>query len=388
MAGSVNLILIAKGVRTLAFGAVSVLTPIYLAMLGYPPQLVGLGIFFIVAGNAVSNILLTWYGNLVGRRRMLVAFSSLMAASGALLFLGGPFPLLAAALAMGNISTTGTEAGPFQSIEVGVLPRLAGARIGRVLGVYNVIGYSASALGALAASLPSYVEDPLMAIRDMYLGYAAVGVILASIYAGMEGLNSSKASAGLSHVSPAARADIGKLSALFAVDAFGGGLVSQSIVSYWFYVRYGASLRELGIIFLAVNSVTAASIIAAPLVAERLGNLKTMVYTHMVSSAFLILIPLASTLPGSLLFLLLRQSTSQMDVPTRQAFMAQIFGDEERVPAMAITNTARSLAALPGAPIAGSAIAVGLLGLPFLLSGSSKIAYDAAIYLSYRERAS
>lgn len=176
------------------------------------------------------------------------------------------------------------------------------------------------------------------------------------------------------------------------MDAFGGGLVSQSIVSYWFYVRYGASLRELGIIFLAVNSVTAASIIAAPpLVAERLGNLKTMVYTHMVSSAFLILIPpLASTLPGSLLFLLLRQSTSQMDVPTRQAFMAQIFGgDEERVPAMAITNTARSLAALPGAPIAGSAIAVGLLGgLPFLLSGSSKIAYDAAIYLSYRERAS
>ncbi len=387
MVESVNSILVAKGVRTLAFGAVSVLTPIYLAMLGYPPQLVGLGIFFIVAGNAASNILLTWYGNLVGGRRMLVAFSSLMTISGILLFLGGPFPLLAAALALGNISTTGTEAGPFQSIEVGILPRLTGARIGRVLGVYNVIGYSASALGALAASLPSYVGDSLMAIRSMYLGYAAVGVVLASIYAGMKGLSAGNSPTGLRSASPTARADMGRLSALFAVDAFGGGLVSQSVVSYWFYARYGASLRELGIIFLAVNLVTAASIMAAPLVAERLGNLRTMVYTHVVSSVFLIMIPLASTLLGSLLFLLLRQSTSQMDVPTRQAFMAQIFGDGERVPAMAITNTARSLAVLPGAPIAGAAIAVGLLGLPFFLGGSSKIAYDAAVYLSYRRRA-
>ncbi len=150
-----------------------------------------------MAGNAVSNILLTWYGNLVGRRRMLVAFSSLMAASGGPPIPGGTIPATRGGAGHGQHKHDGTEAGPFQSIEVGVLPpRLAGGEDSRVLGVYNVIGYSASALGALAASLPSYVEDPLMAIRDMYLGYAAVGVILASIYAGMEGLNSSKASAG------------------------------------------------------------------------------------------------------------------------------------------------------------------------------------------------
>jgi MFS family permease len=384
MAG-INSIFIAKGARTFVSGMMSVLTPIYLARLGYSPQLVGLGIFLIVMSNVASNILLTWYGNLIGRRRILMIFSSLMALSGIILFMSESFPAIAIALLISNISTTGTEAGPFQSIEAGVIPRLAN-RVGRALGTYNFIGYSAASIGALAASLPSYLGNSLTAIRAMYLIYSVVGVILASIYASMSNLEASSKSSGLKHVSGRARLDIGKLSILFATDAFGGGLVSQSVVSYWFYARYGASLKELGIIFLLVNVVTALSIIVAPLVAERLGNLRTMVYTHIVSSVFLVLVPLAGTLLGSLLFLLLRQSTSQMDVPTRQAFMAQVFTDEEGVTAMAITNTARSLATLPGAPIAGIAIGMGLLQLPFLLGGSSKIAYDTAIYLSYRNR--
>ncbi|MGC8598031.1 MAG: MFS transporter [Thermocladium sp.] len=384
MAG-INSIFIAKGTRTFVSGMMSVLTPIYLAKLGYPPQLVGLGIFFIVISNVASNILLTWYGNLIGRKRILIIFSSLMTVSGVILFMNESFPAIAAALLMSNISTTGTEAGPFQSIETGVIPRLSSG-VGRALGIYNFIGYSAASIGALMASLPSYLGNSLTAIKAMYLIYAAVGVILASIYVSMNNLEASSKSSGIKHISGGARLDIGKLSILFAIDAFGGGLVSQSVVSYWFYARYGASLKELGIIFLLVNVVTALSIIAAPLIAERLGNLRTMVYTHIVSSVFLILVPLAGTLLGSLLFLLLRQSTSQMDVPTRQAFMAQIFTDEERVTAMAITNTARSLATLPGAPIAGIAIGIGLLQLPFLLGGSSKITYDAAIYFSYRTR--
>jgi len=383
MAG-INSIFIAKGARTFVSGMMSVLTPIYLARLGYSPQLVGLGIFLIVMSNVASNILLTWYGNLIGRR-ILMIFSSLMALSGIILFMSESFPAIAIALLISNISTTGTEAGPFQSIETGVIPRLAN-RVGRALGTYNFIGYSAASIGALAASLPSYLGNSLTAIRAMYLIYSVVGVILASIYASMSNLEASSKSSGLKHVSGRARLDIGKLSILFATDAFGGGLVSQSVVSYWFYARYGASLKELGIIFLLVNVVTALSIIVAPLVAERLGNLRTMVYTHIVSSVFLVLVPLAGTLLGSLLFLLLRQSTSQMDVPTRQAFMAQVFTDEEGVTAMAITNTARSLATLPGAPIAGIAIGMDLLQLPFLLGGSSKIAYDTAIYLSYRNR--
>ncbi|WP_243680773.1 hypothetical protein [Vulcanisaeta souniana] len=146
----------------------------------------------------------------------------------------------------------------------------------------------------------------------------------------------------------AAIADIRNLSILFSADAFGGGLVTQSLLSYWFYIRYGVSLGKLGLVFMVVNVVTAASLVIAPLIAERIGNLRTMVYTHIVSNVFLILIPLAGSFTGSLTLLLLRQGVSQMDVPTRQAFMAQVFSDEERVPANAITNTARSIGSYRG----------------------------------------
>ncbi len=163
-------------------------------------------------------------------------------------------------------------------------------------------------------------------------------------------------------------------------------MVTQSLLSYWFYIRYGGvTLRELGLVFMVVNVVTAISLVIAPLIAERIGNLRTMVYTHIISNIFLILIPLAGSFTGgSLAFLLLRQSVSQMDVPTRQAFMAQIFSDEERVPANAVTNTARSIGSLPGPLIVGDLISQGLYSLPFIISGSLKIMYDLTIYLMYR----
>ncbi len=138
--------------------------------------------------------------------------------------------------------------------------------------------------------------------------------------------------------------------------------------------------------FMIVNAITATSLVIAPLIAERIGNLRTMVYTHLLSNVFLILVPLAGSLMDSLAFLLLRQSVSQMDVPTRQAFMAQIFSDEERVPANAITNTARSVGSLPGPLIVGDLITQRLYSLPFIVSGSLKMMYDLTIYLMYRNR--
>ncbi|ADN50036.1 MFS transporter [Vulcanisaeta distributa] len=383
---SVYLILIVKGLRTFVFGMVSVLTPIYLAMLGFSPTYVGASIFLVVLGNVFSNVLLTWFGNVIGRRRLLIIFSLLIFISGILLSSSSLYPVLALALFMGNISTTGTEAGPFQSIEVGVLPRFTGNRLGRVLGLYNLIGYSASSLGALASSLPAYLGDKLVFVRSMYLIYAVVGLVMVIAYSALGNIEGGGRRLGLRGLGRTAVADIRNLSMLFSVDAFGGGLVTQSLLSYWFYIRYGVTLRELGLVFMVVNVVTAISLVIAPLIAERIGNLRTMVYTHIISNIFLILIPLAGSFTGSLAFLLLRQSVSQMDVPTRQAFMAQIFSDEERVPANAVTNTARSIGSLPGPLIVGDLISQGLYSLPFIISGSLKIMYDLTIYLMYRGR--
>ncbi|WP_243666665.1 hypothetical protein [Vulcanisaeta sp. JCM 16159] len=138
---------------------------------------------------------------------------------------------------MDNISTTGTEAGPFQSIEVGVLPRFTGNRLGRVLGIYNLIGYSASSLGALASSIPAYLGDKLVLVRSMYLIYAVAGLVMVITYSAMSNIEAGGRRLGLRGLGRTAVVDIRNLSILFSVDSFGGGLVTQSLMSYWFYIR-------------------------------------------------------------------------------------------------------------------------------------------------------
>ncbi|MHB8567690.1 MAG: MFS transporter [Nitrososphaerales archaeon] len=382
-----SLIISAKALRVFVFGLVSVMIPVYIAILGGSPFLVGVTIAVVIGGNIFSNMLLTWYGNVVGRQRALIIFSLLMAASGMLLFASSYFPLILFACFIGNISTTGTEAGPFQSIETGVLPSIVGpVKVKRVFGYYNMIGYSASSIGALAAGIPYYFHYSIPIFHYLFLAYGIVGLALFAAYLRLDNIETKSARrAGLGDISPKARRDIIKLSTLNSLDALGGGFVSQSILAYWFYFVYHVNLGNLGLIFFVVNVITALSTLGASFIAEKLGNLRTMVYTHLLSNAFLLGIPLAGSLPGSLAFLFLRQSVSQMDVPTRQAMMAELFNDNERVTANAITNTFRSASSIIGAPISGLLIGLGLTSLPLFAGGSTKIAYDIATFFSYRK---
>ncbi len=383
-------IFISKASRTSVASLLSILTPIYLARLGYSALYVGIGLTAILAGNAFFNILLTWYGDYLGRKRSLLVFSLLVVVSGVLLSSTIFLPLILLGLFLGNISTTGTEAGPFQSIETGVLPILEPEeRRNRAFGVYNFIGYGASSIGAFAASAPDYFQDSLLASRLLYLVYGLVGVLLLVIYRRIGNIESQEAGPrkiGLGNVRPEARRDITKLSFFYSIDAFGGSLVSQFVLSYWFNQVYKVSLSSLGEVFLAVNVVTAFSTLAAPVLAEKLGNLRTMVSTHLLSNVFLIMVPLAGSFLAAIAFLFLRQSISQMDVPTRQAFMAQLFTDQERVPANAITNTSRSLSGTLGGPLTAIMFAVGATSLPILTGGFSKILYDVLVFHSYRKK--
>jgi MFS-type transporter involved in bile tolerance (Atg22 family) len=351
---------------------------------------VGVALTAILAGNAFFNIILTWYGDYLGRKRSLIIFSLLVVVSGVLLSSTIFLPLILVGLFLGNISTTGTEAGPFQSIETGVLPILVPKeRENRAFGVYNFIGYGASSIGAFAASAPDYFQDSLLASRLLYLIYGLVGILLLAVYrkiGNIEAHETGPRKIGLGNVRPEARRDITKLSFFYSIDAFGGSLVSQFVLSYWFSQVYGVSLSSLGAIFLAVNVVTAFSTLAAPVLAERLGNLRTMVSTHLLSNVFLIFVPLAGSFLGAVTFLFLRQSISQMDVPTRQAFMAQLFTDQERVPANAVTNTSRSLSGTLGGPLTAIMFMIGASSLPILTGGVSKILYDVLVFRSYRKR--
>ena len=383
-------IFISKASRTSVSSLLSILTPIYLARLGYSALYVGIGLTAILAGNAFFNILLTWYGEHLGRQRSLLVFSLLVVVSGALLSSTIFLPLILLGLFLGNISTTGTETGPFQSIETGVLPILEPEeKRNRAFGVYNFIGYGASSIGAFAASAPDYFQDSLLASRLLYLVYGLVGILLLVVYRKLGNIESQETGpkrVGLGNVRPEARRDITKLSFFYSIDAFGGSLVSQFVLSYWFSQVYKVSLSSLGEIFLAVNVVTAFSTLAAPVLAEKLGNLRTMVSTHLLSNVFLIMVPLAGSFLAAIVFLFLKQSVSQMDVPTRQAFMAQLFTDKERVPANAVTNTSRSLSGTLGGPLTAVMFMVGASSLPILTGGFSKIVYDVLVFHSYRKK--
>jgi predicted MFS family arabinose efflux permease len=384
-------IYVAKGARVFVFGLVSVMTPVYLAALGFSTLSVYIGIAAMIAGNAISNIILVRFEGRVGRRRFLLLLSLLMAASGLILFSTTSYAVILLGLFIGNASTTGTEAGSFQSIEAGVLPNLVPAdRRNRSFGFYNLIGYSASSVGAFAASAPSYLQNDLFVFRSLYLLYGFVGLVLLLVYGGLGALDAPRPGSQerpAEEQSATAKGDITTLSVLFSIDAFGGGFVSQSLLVAWFYLVYGVSLANLGVIFLVVNIITALSTLGASYIADRIGNLRTMVYTHLVSNAFLILIPLAGSLTGALFFLFARQSVSQMDVPTRQAFMTDIFAHEERVSAFAATNTSRIVSSVFGSPASGVLVGAGLVSAPLLIAGTSKILYDVLVYNAYNSRA-
>jgi len=383
-------IFISKASRASVSSLLSILTPIYLTRLGYSALYVGVALTTILAGNAFFNIILTWYGDYLGRRRSLLVFSLLVVVSGVLLSSTIFLPLILLGLFLGNISTTATEAGPFQSIETGILPILVSkGKENRAFGVYNFVGYGASSIGAFAASAPDYFQDNLLGSRLLYFVYGLIGILLLVVYRKVKNIESQETGPrkiGTGNVRPEARRDITKLSLFYSVDAFGGSLVSQFVLSYWFSQVYKVSLSSLGVIFLVVNVVTAFSTLAAPVLAERLGNLRTMVSTHLLSNVFLIMVPLAGSFLAALVFLFLRQSISQMDVPTRQAFMAQLFTDQERVPANAITNTSRSLSGTLGGPITAILFSVGAASLPILTGGFSKILYDLLVFHSYKNK--
>jgi MFS family permease len=379
-------IFITKASRVTVFGLVSIMTPVYLTRLGYSPLYVGLSLMVIIAGNAVSNIFVTWYGDRFGRRNSLLLFSLLMFTSGLALFCTTSLSLILLAIFIGNISTTGTEAGPFQSIETGVLPSMVGEKkMDRAFGVYNLLGYGGASIGAWLASLPSFWGEQPFIFQYLYLAYGLVGLLLFVLYRNLTDIEPATKDKGR-RTRVKARSDLTKLSILFSVDAFGGGFVTQSILSYWFFLIYGVSLMDLGNIFFVVNVITALSTLGSSFVAERLGNLRTMVYTHLLSNAFLIAVPLAGSLVGALAFLFLRQSVSQMDVAPRQAFMAVIFDENDLVSANAVTNTLRILSSIFGGPLSGVALFTGLASLPLLVGGFSKVTYDLAVFSFYRKR--
>jgi MFS family permease len=391
----VALLFSARSVRLFAYGALSVVLALYLHEAGLSGAQIGLLFTLTLAGDAGISLWITTTADLIGRKKMLLLGAGLMILAGVVFSMTGNPVLLMIAAVVGVISPSGNEIGPFLSLEQAALSQLLPSeQRTRAFAWYNLAGSLATACGALAGGFLSQGLrhagfSELASYKAVILGYAACGTVLFLFFlflsAGVE----------VSGPAPAAGRVLGlhkskgvvlKLSALFALDAFAGGFVIQSMVAYWFHIKFGIDAGILGSIFFGANILAGISALLAVRIASRIGLINTMVFTHIPSNVLLCLVPLMPSLGLAIAVLLLRFSISQMDVPTRQSYTMAVVAPDERSAAAGVTGIARSIGAAISPALSGVFLAYpALLAAPFLVAGGLKIVYDLLLYKNFRK---
>jgi MFS family permease len=370
---------------------------LYLAALGLDALTIGAILTLTLVGDTVISLWLTTSADRIGRRRVLIAGSLLMTAAGAVFAATSWVPLLILAATIGVISPTGNEVGPFLAVEQAALSQATpDVRRTPTFAWYNLAGYVATAVGALTAGvlgqgLQAAGVAPVDSYRAIVIGYATVGVVMAVVFwrvgPSVEAPVAPATDDGIARLlglGPRSKGIVARLSGLFALDAFGGGFVPQSLMAYWFHLRYGVEPALLGGIFFGANLLAAVSSLSASRIAARIGLVNTMVFTHLPSNVLLILVPLMPNLTLAIAVLLLRFSLSQMDVPTRQSYVMAVVEPGERSAAAGVTGIARTTGAaispILSAPLVASG---GLTSIPFFLAGGLKIVYDLLLYRAF-----
>jgi MFS family permease len=380
-------VLFAQALRALAYGFGSVLLGVTLDQRGFSATEAGLVIAAVVAGTVLTSVLVGRYADRIGRRRCYVILYLLLAGVGVAFALSAVAWLLILVALTGALSTEVVESGPFTSLEQAMLAtELTGNTRVRGFGVYNAVASAAGSLGALAAGGLSLLHDwwagapPDGRFFLVFVPVALAGAVVArSLTDGIEVEPSSPARARGYETLAASRPTVVRLAGLFALDSFGGGFVVQAFVGFWLAQRFGASLGTVGVVFFAVGVLQTGSFLVAPWLAARFGLLRTMVFTHLPSNVLLSSIAFAPSLGVAIALLLARTVLSQMDVPTRQAYVMALVPPEARTAAAAYTNTARYVVRPIGPLLAGAAQSIAL-GLPFVLAGSIKSAYDLILW--------
>jgi predicted MFS family arabinose efflux permease len=388
-----------RTVRMFGYGFLAVVLVLYLAASGLDPVAIGAVLTLTLVGDTLVSLWLTTHADRLGRRRVLILSSLLVVIAGVVFAFTDWLPLLILAGIVGVISPTGNEVGPFLAVEQASLTQVVpDKRRTATFAWYNLAGYVATATGALAAGLLGQVLigagwPDVDAYRAVVLGYAAIGLVMAALATLLSPTIEIPQAKATADDAIAKRLGLGRsrsvvlrLSALFSLDAFAGGFIPQSLMAYWFALRFGVSPATLGAIFFAANILAAISSLSAARIAARIGLIETMVFTHLPSNVLLILVPLMPTLPLAVAMLLLRFTLSQMDVPTRQSYVMAVVQPDERSAAAGVTGIARTVGAAISPSFSSVLIAsAGTAAIPFYLAGGLKIVYDLLIYRDFRQ---
>jgi MFS family permease len=378
-----------------AYGFLSVVLVLYLKAEGLQEQQIGILLTMTLLGDMVISLWITTAADRLGRKRMLLVGAGLMVLVGCVFALTGNFVVLLIVATIGVLSPSDKEVGPFLSIEQAALAQtIPDDKRTSVFAWYNLVGSMSAALGALSGGLAAgeflrYGMTGAAIYRPVIAAYGVAGVLLAFCFLALgetvEAPLRSSPRPGSSWLGlHQSRGVVLRLSALFALDAFGGGFIIQSIVAYWFYLRFQLDPSVLGTIFFVANLLAAGSALAAAALARRFGLINTMVFTHLPSNILLLLVPLMPTATLAVLVFLVRFSISQMDVPTRQSYTMAVVHPDERSAASGVTTVARSVGAAISPALAGYCLAnPAFLSLPLLIAGGVKIVYDVCLYWSF-----
>ena len=382
-------VIVAKGLRAIGDGYVSIVLPAYLLSLGYSGLEVGALMTATLLGSAIMTLLAGLITARFGDRRPLLAASGLMIFTG-LGFAGlqAFWPMLLVAF-IGTLNPSSGDVSVFLPLEQSLLARSVDEKDRTLLfAFYSVAGSLMGAFGTLIASFTDFAPQwigisMLDTMRLLFLAYALIGVVAALIYRGISEHGTLSGEKPHAVLGPS-RHIVYRLTALFAVDAFGGGFFVQTILALWLFQRFHLPVSVASTIFFWTSLLTAASFFVAVRVARRFGLVNTMVFTHLPANICLLVIPFVSNLAVVIGLLLVRSALSQMDVPTRTSYVMAVVTPPERPAAASVTSVPRSLASAVSPIIAGYLLSLSSFGWPLLIGGALKIGYDLTLLMMFR----
>lgn len=391
-----KLLLCARIVRTFAYGFLSVILAIYLKLIGFDDILIGIILSATLINSVIFTLFASFYADRLGRRNVLIFYALMMSISGTIFFITeNPIALIIGAL-IGTLNITGSETSAFLSIEQSILPQTIkdNRKRNTLFGFYNMAGTFAMGAGILIVNLSILIQnefelDQIYAIKLLFLFYSLLGILIIGIYLKLSSsieIKKEKISKPISKtLNPKSKKIVAKLSGLFAVDSFAGGFAIQSIVSFWFFTKFDIDLSTISYIFSIGSVLTAFSYLIAAKIADKIGLINTMVFTHIPSNILLILLAFAPNLEIAIVFYMLRMALSQMDVPTRQSYIVAVVEENERTASAGITNLSRNIAQAISPSITGYIIGFLSLSAPFIIGGLLKILYDITLYINFRK---
>jgi MFS family permease len=389
------LIFAAGFLRSFGVGLMGVVLGIYLFRTGLTSFAIGSIIAAGLAGAALATVLAILFADRVGRRSFLLILSLLSGVGGIGLAISASLPALAILAFVGMLNGTGTDRSAASAIDQAVIPGLVSdVRRTWNLAWYNILLDGGGALGAIAAALPILLQhhlsiSVLLSYRLVFFGYFGLCLAVAAIYfflsTAVEVGNPSSLASSTTKIAPESKRIVAKLTALFSLDAFGGGFLTDALVAYWFFRRFGIGEESLGLVFFTVHILNAVSHLGAAWLARHIGLVKTMVFTHLPSSLFLMAVPFAPSFKWAVFLFLCREALVEMDVPTRQSYVAALVRPTERTFASGVTNLARNLFWAVGSGVAGVTMQALSFSAPLLLGGGAKILYDVLLFRFFRK---